>query len=251
MDLAILPQIGLLLVRPGMLIAVAPGVGNTFVPAPVKIGLAVLVTLGLLPAVPIPQVASTGALVTMVAREMAIGLSLGFALRALVGGVELAGHLSGFQMGFSYAATIDPASGVRNSIVSSLFGMLALLTLLGVDGHHTLFRALAASYAELPIGTGGVDRSLLTSVRDTLALVFVVGARLAAPIVVVLVIVELAFGLISRSAPSLNVMSVGYPVRLILGLAILGLIVTAVPRVVVGFIGRAMAIAADTAGAFR
>jgi flagellar biosynthetic protein FliR len=250
-DLAILPQLGLLLVRPGMVVAVSPGIGGVFVPTPVKIGLTLLVALGLLPSVAVPESVAAGALVTMVAREVAIGLSLGFALRALIGGAELAGHLSGFQMGFSYAATIDPASGVRNSVVSSLFGMLALLAILGVDGHHAIFRALASSYAGLPIGTGGVDPSLLTSVREMLALVFVVGARLAAPIVVVLVIVELAFGLIARSAPSLNVMSVGYPARLLVGLFILGLVVAAVPRVVVGVLGRTVEIAIHTALAFR
>jgi flagellar biosynthetic protein FliR len=154
-------------------------------------------------------------------------------------------------MGFSYAATVDPASGVRNSVVATLFGMLAVLTFLGVNGHHAILRALATSYRELPIGVGGVDPSLLMSVRDLLGLVFVVGARLAAPIVVVLVIVELAFGLISRSAPSMNIMSVGYPARLLLGLVVLGLVVAAVPRVVVGFLDPALLLGTRLAAAFR
>jgi flagellar biosynthesis protein FliR len=187
----------------------------------------------------------------VIAREVAIGLAIGLTLRALITAIEFAGHLSGHQMGLTYAATIDPANGVRNTTVTSLFGMIATLTLFAIDGHHTILRALSASYNGLPIGVGGVNASLLTGVRETLALVFVTGARLAAPIVVVLLIVEVVIGFISRVTPALSFMVIGYPVRMIVGLFVLGLVVAAVPGVVTGLTDRTMRLALETAGAFK
>ena len=111
--------------------------------------------------------------------------------------------------------------------------MVAVLTLLGVNGHHAILRALAASYEALPIGGGGRRRVAgRRRVRDILALVFVVGVRLAAPIVIVLLVVEMAVGLISRAAPALSFMVIGYPIRLVVGLFVLGMVVRAVPGVV-------------------
>jgi flagellar biosynthetic protein FliR len=250
-EFSVLARIGLLIVRPGTLIAVMPGLGGNFVPPQAKIALTGLIALGLLPAVAVPPSATEAGLAMTVGREIAIGLALGFTMRALVAGAEFAGHLSGFQIGFSYAATIDPASGVRNSMVSSLFGLLAVLTFFGVNGHHAMLRALVMSYDGLPIGLGGVDPSLLSSVRDILSLVFTVAARLAAPIVIVLLVVEVVVGLIARTAPSLGFMVIGYPIRLVVGLFVLGLIVTVLPGVVASFVDPALQMAARAASAFR
>ena len=146
---------------------------------------------------------------------------------------------------------MDPSSGARHTIVTTMFNMLAVLTLFAIDGHHTILRALAASYSGLPIGDGAVNASLLQSVRDTLALVFVTAARLAAPIVVVLLIVEIVIGFISRVAPGLSFMVIGYPVRMLVGLFVLGLVVTTVPGVVTSLTDRTVRLALDAAGAFR
>jgi len=168
-----------------------------------------------------------------------------------VGGVEFAGHLSGHQMGLTYAATVDPSSGAKHTVVTSMFNMLAVMTLFSIDGHHTILRALAASYNGLPVGTGSVDASLLAAVRQTLELVFVTAARLAAPIIVVLLIVEIVIGFISKVSPGLSFMVIGYPVRMILGLFVLGLVVATVPGVVSGLTDRTIRLALETAGAFR
>lgn len=250
-EFAVLARVGLLVVRPAMVIAVMPGLGGAFVPAQVKVALAGLIAIALVPSVEVPPSATEIGLVLTVGREVAIGLALGFTMRALVAGAEFAGHLSGFQIGFSYAATIDPASGVRNSMVSSLFGLLAVLTFLGVNGHHAVLRALVSSYDGLPIGLGGVDQAIVASVRDMLSLLFTVAARLAAPVVIVLLVVEVVVGLIARTAPSLGFMVIGYPLRLAIGLFVLGLIVTVVPGVVSSYVSPAIDIAARAASAFR
>jgi flagellar biosynthetic protein FliR len=244
-------RFALLLVRPGMVVMLAPGLGGRQAPAMVKIGVTVLLTLGLLPSVSVPTSIGTTSLALVVLHEVAVGMALAFALQALIGGVELAGHLSSFQIGFSYGATIDPVSGVRSTVLVSLFGMLALLAFLGVNGHHALLRALVASYVGVPIGSGPVSDSLVGSVRELLAMVFTVGLRLAAPVLVVLFIVEVAIGFISRSAPSLNFMIIGYPIRIVAGLLVVAALIQTVPAVTASMVETALRLGGRTAAAFR
>ena len=234
-----------------MIMALAPGFGGTFVPARAKVALTVLIAIGLLPSVTIPPPTGDIGLTLVIMREAAIGMALAFMVRALIAGTELAGHLASQQIGFSYAGIIDPSTGAQNNAVSWLYGMVATMAFLGLNGHHEVLRALAASYSGLPIGAGHVDSSLLTGVREALGLVFIVGVRLAAPIVLVLLVVELAVGLISRTAPSLNFMVIGFPLRLIVGLIVLGVIVAAVPQVTGSLIERTIAMSGRFAAAFR
>ena len=250
-DLSTVVRFALLLVRPGMVVMVAPALGGSYAPMHIKIALTVLLAATLAPSVAVPMAANDVSLTLLVAREAVIGLALALAVRALISAAELAGHLSGFQIGFSYAATIDPVSGARNAVVTSLYGLLALLAFFAIDGHHEVLRALAVSYAKLPIGAGHIDESILTSVRQMFALIFTVGARLAAPIIVVLLIVELAVGLISRSAPALSFMVIGYPVRLIVGLAVLAMMVSTVPAVTASVTARVIGLGLDLAAAFK
>ena len=250
-DLSVLERFGLLLVRPGMLIALAPALGGAHIPVPVKVGLTVLVSIGLLPSVNVPANLPELTLAVVIGREAIIGMSLGFALRALIAGAEFAGHLSGQQIGFSYGATIDPQSGVRNNMLATLYGSLATLGFLAINGHHMVLRALAQSYGALPIGGGSLDASVVSSVRDILALVFVVAVRLAAPIIIVLLVVEVIVGLISRASPAMNYMVIGYPVRLIVGLPLLAALVPVIPAVTNSLVESALMTGAQLARAFR
>ena len=251
MDFSIVARFALLLVRPGMVVGIAPGIGGTFLPAHVKVGLTVLIALGLLPSVATPAGVGGAPMMVLIAREAAIGLSLAFVMRLLIAGAEFAGHLTGYQMGFSYGATIDPQSGVRSTMLATLYGSLATLAFLAINGHHMLLRALGASYAGVPIGTGAVDVSLVKSVSDMLGLVFIVGTRLAAPIVIVLLIVELGIGLISRASPSLTFMVIGYPIRIVIGLFLIGVLIPTVPAVTSSLLETVVTLAAHTAAAFR
>jgi flagellar biosynthetic protein FliR len=250
-ELSVLSRLAVLLVRPGVVVALAPTFGGLYASGQIKVGLTFLLAIGLLPSVVVPQAITAPQLAGLIAHEVAIGLALGLAVRALVAGVEFAGHLSGHQMGLTYNATVDPSTGARHTVVTTMFNMLAVLTLFAIDGHHTILRALASSYAGLPIGDGGVNASLLTSVRDTFALVFITAVRLSAPIVVVLLIVEIVIGFISRVAPALSFMVIGYPVRMIVGLFVLGLVVATVPGIVTSLTGRTIRLGLETAAAFR
>jgi flagellar biosynthetic protein FliR len=200
----------------------------------------------------IPAFEAEVGLTLVIAREIAIGLSIGVAMRALLAGAEMAGHLTAQQVGLTYGAIVDPQSGVRNNILASLYGNLALVTFFAIDGHHALIRALAASYQSMPIGLGGVDQvSLARAVSQMLGLVFVLGVRFAMPVIVALLVVELAMGLISRTAPALNLMVVGVPLRVISGFLVLVAVLPATPGVVRRFSSVVIDVGALLAGAFR
>lgn len=249
MEFAAVARFGLLLVRPGALMLVGPGLGGQQFPMQVRVALTVLLALVLAPGVTIPSGPSVG-IVGVVIREIAIGLSLGLAARAVIAGAELAGHICSQQIGFSYAATIDPEGGARNTALASLYGLLATFTWLAIGGHHLLIRALDASYTGLPIGGGGLDASLVASVRDVLGIVFVTGVRLAAPLIAVLILVEVAIGLISRSAPALNFFIIGYPVRLVVGLIVVAIAIATLPGVVRSLAERVITMGLTMARAF-
>jgi len=219
-DFLAVERLGLLLVRPGVLVLASPAFGGVYAPAYVKVGLTVILGLVLSPLVSLPAI-DPGLLPLLLMREAVIGLALAMAVRVLIAGAEFGGHLIGFQIGFSYSAIVDPQSGVRNNLIAALHGMIALLTFLSINGHHALIRALAASYESLPIGPGHVNASLVGTITQMFGVIFTLGAHLAAPVVVALVLVELALGLISRSAPALNLMAVGFPIRIVAGLVAL------------------------------
>ena len=250
-DFAPLAHFGLLLVRPGMLVMAAPVFGGTFAPAQMRLGLILLLALTLTPLVAVPDVGSTVGLGVVIAREMAIGFSIALAIRALVAGAELGGQLSGTQLMLSYGSVIDPVGGVRNNVIGSVYSNLTVLTFLAINGHHTFIRSLVSSYAAMPIGPGHVDPSLVRSVMQMLGIVFVLGLRLAAPLIVVMLVVELATGLVSRAAPAINLMSVSTPIRLVVGLLVVAALVPLVPAVIARFTTLAAELGGQMAGAFR
>jgi flagellar biosynthetic protein FliR len=250
MDLVAIEHFALLLVRISTLVATAPVLGGAFAPAPVKIGLAVLLAVVLMPLVAIPSI-SGGALVVVIAREFVIGFAIALSTRIVVGAAELGGYLIGFQLGFSYAGIVDPQSGVRNNLLAAMYASLTVITLLGINAHHAVIRALALSYEAVPLGSGAVHGSVVGTITSMLGLVFYVGVQLAVPVVLVLCLVETVLGIMSRAAPSLNLMVVGAPVRLIVGLATLAVSLQIVPGLVAPLAHRALELAVRLAMGVR
>jgi flagellar biosynthesis protein FliR len=243
--------LAILLVRPGMLVVATPFLGAVSAPAVMRVGLTVLIALVLAPVVPVPASLPATALAAVVLREVAIGLSIALAIRVLVFGAEFAGHFAGYSIGLSMGSLIDPQTGVRNNLFALLYANIAILTVFVTNAHHRLLAALVDSYQALPVGLGGIDASLGGHVASMLGLVFVIGVRIAAPVVIVLLVVELALGLAGRVAPALNVIMSGAPVRLAIGLLVAAATVPTIPHVIERYVPVVLNLAADTARAFR
>lgn len=242
---------GLLLMRPGMLVMATPLFGSAFAPPPVKIGLIVLMTVLLAPAIEVPRITDVSALTVVALREVFIGFAMAMAIRLLIAGAELGGYLSGFQLGLSYAALIDPQSGVRNNVLAALYGSLAVFVFLLSNAHHDVLRALAASYEALPLGLGGVADTLGATVARMFGLMFVLGLRLALPLVITLLLVEVALGVLGRVAPTLNLMVNAAPMRLTVGWLVLVVTIRTVPDLLSRALPGALQLGAQAAAAFR
>lgn len=251
MDFDVLGRFAVLLVRPGALVMATPLFGTPFAPAPVRLALAGVLALTAAPVVPVPTEVLSGAISLVVVRELMIGVALAFAIRLIVGAAEVAGQLSGYQVGLSYGAMLDPQSGVRNSTLAVLYTNLTLVLCLLMGVHHQVIRALFASYDAMPVGVGDVGASLPGVVAGMLGFVLVGGFRLAAPLIAVLMLVEVMMGLMSRAAPQLNLLVVGAPLRLPVGLLIVAASLAALPALVSRLTPTAFELAAAAARAFR
>lgn len=243
--------LALLLVRPGMLVMGTPFLGNVYAPPTARIGLTLILAVVLAPFVHLPATLTGASAALVVLREICIGLALALAVRSVIFAAEFAGAFAGYQLGLSMGAILDPASGVRNDVLAVLYSSLAAVICFMTNAHHLLLRALADSYTAIPVGLGGIGGGVADSVAHLLGLIFVMGVRLALPVIVVLMLVELALAMLGRVAPALNVLVAGAPVRVVVGLLVVATALSALPTLIARYLPDALGIAAGLARSFR
>jgi flagellar biosynthetic protein FliR len=206
-------------VRIGSCFMLAPAFGAQMVPARIRIVLAGAVALLVAPLVTVPDVSpfsAAGVLITV--QQIIIGAALGFSLQILFEAVSLGGELLANSMGLSLAFNIDPQNGASTPTVGQLYSILVTLIFLVLNGHLALINTLVDGFHTLPIGTSGLGANGLWSVVNWGSQLFSGALVVALPGVTALLIANLAFGVVSRAAPTLNIFSVGLPVSLVFGL---------------------------------
>ena len=206
-------------VRIGSCFMVAPAFGSVTVPMRVRVVLAGAVALLVAPLVTVPDVApfsAAGVVITI--QQVIIGAALGFSLQILFDAVSLGGELLANSMGLSLAFNIDPQNGASTPVLGQLYTLLVTLIFLVLDGHLALIQTLVSGFHTLPIGTTGLGPNGLWSVVNWGSELFSGALAVALPGVTALLIANLAFGVVSRAAPTLNIFSVGLPVSLAFGL---------------------------------
>lgn len=205
-------------------LVIAPILGDANIPAQVKVAFAFLLSLIFFPVVAAPNLGATPLLsdVAFISlTEFGVGLMIGFAARLMFTAVGLAGEVIGFQMGVGIANIFDPTSETQVALIGQIQIIFALLLFVVLDGHHIFIKALAESYQI--IAPGGVSLSA-GDVRYVTALVgriFLLGLQIGAPMIVALMAANFSMGLITRSVPQLNVIMVGIPFTIGLGLIFL------------------------------
>jgi flagellar biosynthesis protein FliR len=207
--------------RIGACLMVAPMFGARFVGARTRIILAVAITALVAPLIPTPAIAPFSPQgVVVVFQQLLIGVALGFALQVVFDALALAGQLLANSMGLSFAFNIDPLRGSSTPALSQLYVILATLTFLALDGHVALIQMLVAGLYGLPVGMTGLGQEGLWQLILWGGTLFSGAIGIALPGVTALLIVNLAFGVVSRAAPSLNLFAVGFPVSLVVGLLV-------------------------------
>ncbi|MFZ0257182.1 MAG: flagellar biosynthetic protein FliR [Gammaproteobacteria bacterium] len=200
-------------------ITAAPIFGNRLIPTRVRIGIALLLTVVIVPVISPPPaidpVSAPGLLIA--AQQVLIGAALGFALRLVFAVLEVGGQLIAQMMGLGFAVLVDPQNGVDVPVVSRLYIILATLVFLGLNGHLAIIEVVSDSFATLPVGSRGLGQEGLWALVIHAGWVFSSAVRMALPAIVALFIVNLAFGVMARAAPQLNIFAVGFPLTLIFG----------------------------------
>lgn len=206
------------------MIAIAPVFSERAIPNRIKLGFGVVLTLIILPTLPpmpVFDIFSPVGLLLLV-QQILIGFSIGFCMRLVFAAIGLAGQMIGMSMGLGFAVFFDPMSNSQNSSIAQFLSMLALLIFLSLDGHLMMVTTLAESFISLPITNSwhSLDMMAMASWGET---IFSVGLQLAMPAIAALLITNMALGILTRTAPQLNIFGIGFPVTLSIGFLVLAL----------------------------
>jgi flagellar biosynthetic protein FliR len=206
--------------RIGALFVSIPIFSSHSVPVRVRTLTAMAVTAALAPALPpmpgIELFSLAGLLVGM--QQLIVGLAFGFILNLAFAAIVFGGQNIAYNMGLGFASLIDPQTGVQVPVISQFYLILATLLFLQMDAHLVAIQLLADSFKLIPVDMAGLGRERLWAIAAWSGRLFSAGVLLSLPVVGVLLLINLGFGVASRSAPQLNIFSVGFPVSLLLGL---------------------------------
>ena len=201
------------------LFASAPVFSNRGVSVRVRLAIGMGVAIAVLPVMPpMPQVAPGGGLgLAIFAQQMFIGIAIGFMMRIVFAAVDMAGALIGMQMGLSFAIFFDPDAGGQTAVLSDFLNLIATLLFVAVNGHLLMIEALVRSFEWLPVGTEIVRAEGWGYIARAGLTVFAAGLLLSLPVIGVLLVANIALGVLTRAAPQLNLFAVGFPVTLTAG----------------------------------
>ncbi len=203
------------------MLAASPLFGHASVPARVKLGLGLLLSLAIAPVVPVDVPALSMAGLLILAQQILIGAALGFVMRLAFAAVEMAGELCGLTMGLSFATLFDPLGEHEATVTSQLFGWLALLIFVSSNLHLAMLATLADSFSLLPVTATPMGTGCFRQLALSGGQLFASGLQLAMPVIAALLVTNLALGILTKAAPQLNLFSIGMPVTL--GVGFLGI----------------------------
>jgi len=203
-------------------IAVAPLLSHNALPMRVKIGLGLFITLTimpLLPAIPEFTIVSFQGLLLLV-EQVIIGLAIGFSMRLFVSAVEIAGQLIAMSMGLGFATFFDPQTQGQTTSITQFIMILTMLIFLSLDGHLLIITTVSQSFFTMPLSLTyeGIDAMQIVVWGGH---IFKLGLLLALPAVANLLIINMALGILTRTAPQLNLFGIGFPVTLSMGFLII------------------------------
>lgn len=218
-------------IRVGSTLMFAPIWGNPGLPQQMKIMLIFSISAAVSVLVPFnPDAYLNPGLI--IPTELLIGLLLTMGIRIAFAGLHMAGSFVGFHLGFSMVQAIDPGTMNRSALMSTYFTLLGYVILLASNQHHSMFRALSESYKAFPIGASISTAQWFPSLMNATKEIFVIGWKIALPVFVVSLVIEVTVAFLSRVQPQLSAMVVTAPLKLLIGMLVLGASLTFIPRVI-------------------
>jgi flagellar biosynthetic protein FliR len=212
----------LVLARISPLFLLAPLFSARQVPPRVRTVVACALAIGLTPVAlrgqQIPN--DVLALFGLVLKELLVGLGFALSLSLLFAAVNSAGALLDMLVGFSFGAIVDPLTGNQSAVLTQLYGFVALAVFVVIDGTSWVIGGLARTFELVPLTAAPDISSLGAGVVQTFTTIFSAALQVAAPVLLAVVITDVAFGVVTRVVPQLNVFAVGFPVKVVVGLLV-------------------------------
>jgi len=217
------PAFLLVLFRLGGIFIFGPIFGSQVIPIRVKVLIALVLAVCIYPIVP-PQVPVELSLPTLgvaVGTEMLIGLIIGYGASLPLIALQIGGQMMGHQLGLGLAQVFSPDFNEQTEVMSQFLYLMALTAFLVLGGHHAMISALVTSFHAIPLGGYLPDEALLQLISGLLQSMFELGLRVAAPLLCLVFLETVAMGFVARTVPQMNILSLGFPVRIIVGFFVL------------------------------
>lgn len=229
----------LTLMRFSVVLFLLPFFGGNTIPNPVKAAFLLVLTMAVWPELSFPAALfprNPWMLAVMFIGEAMLGLILGMLVMILFSAVQFGGHIIGFQMGFAMVSVVDPITGTSEAVSAHFLWMCTMLTFLALNGHLFLISAMGQSFDLIPPGGLLLTDALVSHVLDFSRQLFILAVRVAAPVMAAIFLVDLALALIARTAPQMNVLMLGFPVKIATGFYFLGFLFTILSSLVGDFV---------------
>lgn len=214
----------LVILRTSGFFLMAPIFSHTAIPALIKVGVLLLLSLLLVPTVgdsALPQIESFWQLAGLAFKEILVGVIIGLLFRLIFMAAKTAGAIIGYQMGFAIVSMPDVEEGGQIAIMGRFWFLVAMLVFLSIDGHHLVLTAFADSYEVVPAGVVGLASPAGELIIKYTAYVFVIALKMAAPMMITLFLTDIALGTIAKTMPTMNVFFVGFPIKIGVGLMVM------------------------------
>lgn len=226
------------------LVLVAPLLGNVAVPVNIRVVLTASLALVVAPSLtglpPMDPLSLQG--IFILTQQFIIGAAMGFVIRLVFAAVELAGEVTGMTMGLGFASFYDPQSQGHTTAISQFLALVVLMMYLATNMHLLLLATLVESFTTIPVADLASTGALAGKVAGWASYAFSGGLQLAMPMVGVLLITNIALGILTRAAPQLNIFGIGFPVTISVGLLMLALVLPYLSVPVDTLFGQAFAL---------
>lgn len=206
-------------------IATAPLWSSAGIPRRTRLILAIAIAVAITPSLPPMPVVQPSSLpgLWILLQQMLVGIGMGFAAKIVFTAFDLAGEFIGFQMGLGFATFYDPLNSSQTPVIAEFFGLITLLLFLSMNGHLLYLATLAQSFTAIPVSATPLGAASWLNLAELGSKIFSAGLLLALPIMVALMITNIALAVLTCAAPQLNIFALGFPLTLIggfVGLAI-------------------------------
>ncbi|GAA0543798.1 flagellar biosynthetic protein FliR [Paractinoplanes ferrugineus] len=227
--------------RTGAFLMISPPFNSRFIPGNVKVLLSIGLTLPLAPYLrgTIPSL-ETADILASAALQVFVGASLGFLVAMLFAALQAAGDLLDVFGGFTLAMGYDPLSMNQSSVFGRFYNLIAVTILFATEGHQMILRGFLQSFRTMPLNLHFDLPTLSQLLLKGLGELFVAALQIAGPLVIVLFLTDVAFGLLNRVAPALNAFQLGFPAKILVLLLLSGMAITLLPPVIESIVEKAV-----------